>query len=161
MEYYPYLHLMHDPKRPRWWFILAVILFTIIAVVIYQKVWAEEVDLSIIATIESGNNHLAYNKGSGACGMYQFTPIAWLDVQRNFPELAKYPFSYAYEPRVAKLFAKAYFILIDRYLAHFGLKTSLSNRLACYNQGIGLTRKGILSKESKNYIAKYARLEAL
>jgi hypothetical protein len=119
---------------------------------------AGEIDLRIIAQIESSGNPKAYNAKSGACGMYQFTPIAWLDVQQNFPELAKYPFTSAYEPQVARLFAKAYFALIDRYLRHFGLENTLSNQLACYNQGIGLTRKGILSKESRDYIAKYKRL---
>ena len=123
-----------------------------------KVVRADVIDLQIIAKIESSNNPLAYNQRSGARGMYQFRKIAWLDVQQNFPELAKYPFSYAYKPQVARLFAKAYFVLVDRYLRHYGLKTSLSNQLLCYNQGIGLTRKGIVSKESANYILKYQRL---
>jgi hypothetical protein len=132
--------------------ILGAILLTVIVVV-----RAEEIDLSIIAKIESNNNPLAVSS-AGAVGLYQFTPIAWKDCQNNFPSLRKYPFICAYKPEVAILFVKAYLTLIDRYLAHFGLKNTIENRLACYNQGIGLTRKGIISKETKNYILKYKRL---
>jgi hypothetical protein len=137
-------------------FISAV--FLMILLICYMFAYAETIDLSIIAQIESSNNPNAYNSISQARGMYQITEIAWRDVQNHFPELRQYPFSYAYKPQVAILFAKAYFILIDRYIRHFGLKNDLSTKLACYNQGIGLTRKGILSKETKNYIAKYHKL---
>lgn len=137
----------------------AVALMALIIASLATPARGEDVDLAIIAQIESSNNPLAYNARSGACGMYQFTPIAWEDVQNNFTELRQYPFSCAYKPQVAILFAKAYFTLIDRYLAHFGLKKTIANRLACYNQGIGKTKRGILTKESRNYIKKYLKLK--
>ena len=137
--------------------VFGVVVFCLLFAIVARAEGAE-IDMSIIAQIESSNNPLAYNRHSGARGKYQLTEIAWQDVQNNFPSLRRYPFIYAYKPKVALLFAKAYFVLIDRYIAHFGLKNDLSVKLACYNQGISPTRKGKYSKETVNYIAKYHKL---
>jgi hypothetical protein len=138
----------------------SLIVMLIILCLFCSGAWAD-VDMDIISIIESNNNTSAYNPGSGARGMYQITAIAWKDVQNNFPALKQYSFDCAYQPEIARLFAEAYFMLIDRYLRHYGLEINLTNRLACYNQGIKLTRKGILGRESRNYIAKYTLLDMM
>jgi len=136
-----------------------VVVATLALLCLAGSAQAEQINMRVIAQIESSLNPSAYNARSKARGMYQITAIAWKDVQNNFPKLREYSFDYAYKPEIALLFAKAYFVLIDRYLRHYGIEINLTNRLACYNQGIGLTRKGILSKETRNYIAKYILLD--
>lgn len=123
-----------------------------------QNIPCPAVDLNIIATIESSNNPLAYNERSGARGLYQLTAIAWKDVQNHFPELSTIPFSEAYKPQVARLFAERLITINKGYLRHFGLDLSLSNQLFCYNAGIGRVKQGIMPKETKNYILKYKEL---
>lgn len=153
----PYgLETYQPSQRPDKWIIFALAVLAVLLALMMAR--ADVVDLNIIVQIESSGNPLAYNRHSGATGLYQITPIAWKDVQNHFPELSKYPFICAYKPQVARLFAERLITINKGYLRHYGLDLSLANQLACYNQGIGLTRKRVLSKESKNYIKKYLKL---
>lgn len=44
--------------------------------------YSQEIDLEIIKQIESGGDPHAYNKRSGATGLYQITPICLKDYDR-------------------------------------------------------------------------------
>ena len=149
---------IQEPKFPSWWFVLAVIIFTIIASLIYSNLKAEEVDLKIIAQIESSNNPDAYNKGSKATGMYQITPICLKDY--NQLNNRQFELSEMFDPAKAEIVARWYLNRrIPALLKHFHIADTLENRLWCYNAGIGLCKKGIMPKETKNYIVKYKRLK--
>ena len=55
-----------------------ILIITLIIALMCKYCFAE-VDLNIIASIESSNNPLAYNSKSGATGKYQITPICLRD----------------------------------------------------------------------------------
>ena len=120
----------------------------------------EEIDLGIIAEIESSNNPMAINAKTGARGLYQFLPIAWRDVQNHYPALKVYGYKeYVHNPIISSQFAEKYFIILEKYLKHYKMEVSLENLLACYNWGIGNLRSGKkLPSETVNYIKKYKRL---
>ena len=116
------------------------------------------VDLNVIAQIESAMNPKAVNKATGARGMYQFMPIAWKDVQQNYPQLSSYGYDQAFNPQVAQQFAQKLFELNAKRL---GKMANVDNLLASYNFGVGNVKKGVaLPKETRDYIAKYKKLLA-
>ena len=115
----------------------------------------EMVDMSIIAIIESNNNPLAYNRKSGARGMYQITEICLKDYNAWHPT-AKMPVNALFKPVEARKVAEWYLsIRIPQMLRYYGLNDTLENRLICNNAGIGNLVKGIIPKETRNYILKY------
>lgn len=124
-----------------------------------EPVWAQEVNLKIIAQIESSNNPKAYNKGSKATGMYQITQPALSDF--NQAHKRHYQLSEMFDPLKAKIVARWYLNQqIPAYLRHYGIADTLEARLHCYNAGIGLCKKRIMPQETKQYILKYRRLES-
>ena len=121
-----------------------------------QFVW---VDMSIISQIESNNNPMAYNKRSGATGMYQVTPICLKDYNQHHQERVNLLIFHMYEPKYAFIVANWYMnIRIPQMLKAYGIPDTISNRLHAYNAGIGMVKKGIMPKETKDYIRKYERL---
>ncbi len=113
------------------------------------------VDLRIIASIESSNNPLAYNKRSKAAGMYQITPVCLKDY--NDHHVKKLSKSSMYGPGKAFLVADWYYNeRIPAMLKYYGVKDTLDNRLSAYNWGIGNVVKGArMPKETRDYIKKY------
>lgn len=145
--------------NPRY-FLPAVILMTLIIASLAASLARGEdpVDLAIIAWIESSNNPLAYNAKSGACGMYQITAICLTEYNRLNPG-RKMTRKALFDPKKAILVSDWYVNRrIPQMLQAFRLPDTLDNRLWCYNAGIGLCRKGIMPKETKNYIKKYKAL---
>jgi len=133
---------------------------------------AIEVDLEIIKQIESGGDPHAYNKHSGATGLYQITKPALDDFNRFYCE--QYPkhgviytdcyqnslrhMHQMYEPYENWFVARWYMnTRIPQLLKHFKHEDILENRLISYNCGVGCVGKE-LPKETINYIKKYKRL---
>jgi soluble lytic murein transglycosylase-like protein len=121
-----------------------------------EPAWAE-VDLKIIASIESNNNANAFNKSSGAVGMYQITQPALSDF--NKAHKRQYQLSEMFDPLKAEIVARWYLnSKIPAYLRHYGIADTLENRLWAYNAGIGRVKQGIMPRETKEYIKRYKRL---
>ena len=116
-----------------------------------------EIDLDIIAKIESNYNVKAYNKKSGARGLYQITPVCLLEYNRyNKSDVA---LNDLFSPEVNKKIAKWYLeVRIPQMLKHYGLNTSWDNILWAYNGGIGQVRKGIMHNETLLYTERYLQL---
>ena len=115
------------------------------------------IDMDIIAQIESSNNPRAYNKVSKATGMYQITPICLQDY--NNLNKRKFKLIEMYNKDKAYIVAEWYMNeRIPQLLKHFKVQDTLDNRLICYNAGISKTIKGNPPKETVNYIKKYRRL---
>lgn len=142
-----------------WKYIYLVLAFTILASLIcVSVVKAEEINLSIIATIESNNNPNAYNKTSKAVGMYQITPICLKDY--NQLNKNQFQLSEMFEPNKAKIVANWYLNKrIPQLLRHYRIIDTIDNRLWAYNAGIGRVVKNIKPLETRNYIIKYHKLE--
>ena len=144
--------------------------------------WGENIDLSIISTIESNNNPLAYNYKSKAIGLCQITPIV-LD-EYNWRGIISYPMqegswvkdtpdltlSDLYIPHINMEIANWYInIRIPQMLKAYNIPDTIETRLICFNWGIGNLNKFYsnpfnypsydkLPKETRNYIKRYIQL---
>ena len=133
--------------------VTAVIVFSLITLVAVNC-GADEIDMSIIAQIESSNNPDAYNEVSGATGMYQITIPALADFN-NYHKKSKYTLSEMFVPKKGYSVASWYMnTRIPQLLKHYGYEDTIDNRLIAYNWGISNTSKP-LCKETRNYIRKY------
>jgi len=116
------------------------------------------IDLERIAQIESGANPGAYNRSSGAVGMYQITDSALAD----FNQLTgiHYGPSDMYDPQKSARVANWYLNeRIPALLRRYRLKDGVDTRLWAYNAGIGQILRGFMPLETRGYIAKYHKLE--
>jgi hypothetical protein len=155
-------HLMEKRNRLfnqlKWVTISAITLVFILMFGLVCMVKAETVNLSIIAKIESNNNPLAYNRHSGARGLYQITPICLKEYNVKHTA-SKIDSNALFSPVEARKVAEWYLLRrIPELLKFYGFPAKIDNILVCYNAGIGKLRKGIMPKETKNYIAKYYKL---
>ncbi len=117
-----------------------------------------DVDMSIIAQIESSNNPNAYNKRSGAIGLCQVTPIVLADYDNTYNQ--KHDVEMLYDKEFNLIVSDWYInFKVPSYLRHYGLKDTIENRLFAYNAGIGRVKRGIMPTETKNYILKYNKLK--
>jgi len=135
---------------------------TIIIVLLYVvtgKVFAEVIDLDIIASIESTNNPNAYNAISKAKGTHQITPICLLEWNNFHPDQTyngKDLFTHTINKRIASWYLNN---RIPQMLRYYGKPVTIRNILISYNAGISYVFKGKkLPSETKNYIKKYNRL---
>ena len=132
--------------------VVAVIVFSLITLVAVNC-GADEIDMSIIAQIESSNNPDAYNVLSKATGLYGITPVCLLDY--NNYHKRKYSISEMFVPKKGYSVASWYMnTRIPQLLKHYGYEDTIDNRLIAYNWGISNTSKP-LCKETRNYIRKY------
>ncbi len=117
---------------------------------------AESINMSVIAQIESGGHPDAFNRHSGAVGMYQITPICLKDYNKYHNKVEMRDM---YKGAVAHIVADWYFNhRIPSLLQSVGIKDTINNRIWAYNAGIGMVKKGIKPLETRNYIKKYHRL---
>ena len=136
--------------------ICAIITTLIFYMFAFSICCAGEVDMNIIAQIESSGNPLAHNIRTGARGLYQIRKIAWEDVQNHYPELKKYDYlEYCYNSKISRLFAKKYFNILKKYLKYYNKPITIKNLLYAYNAGIGNLINGRIPKESIEYVKKY------
>lgn len=142
-------------------FIVGVIMAVVLLCVVLaraQETPQPEVDLAIIAKIESNNNPLAYNPISHARGMYQITPICLKEYNAWHPT-SKIAYNALFSPVVAQTVAEWYLgIRIPQMLRFYNISDTLENRLFAYNAGIGKVIKNQMPIETKNYIKKYKQL---
>ena len=143
--------------------VVAVIVFSLITLVAVNC-GADEIDMSIIAQIESSNNPDAYNVLSKATGIYQMRKIAWIDVQNHYPKLKKYSYKYAFDKTITTIFAEKYFCILHKYMTYYKIPPTTTNYLIAYHDGIGNLRKYLAGKrqlgnEMKGYIGKYILLD--
>lgn len=117
------------------------------------------INLGIIAKIESGGHPRAFNRHSGATGLYQITPICLKDYN-NHHKAHQLTIKQMYLPLYANTVAIWYFnYRIPLMLESYGIIDNTTNRLWAYNAGIGRIKHKIMPDETKRYIAKYKILE--
>lgn len=123
-----------------------------------SNAYAEYINLNRIINIESHGNARAYNKGSGARGLCQITPIC-LKEWNNFHKSEQYSLDDLWNAEINKRIATWYLeIRIPQMLKHFGLEINYRNIIICYNAGINyLVKNKPLKVETINYIKKYER----
>lgn len=119
---------------------------------------SNDIDMSIISTIESSNNPKAHNNNSGATGLCQITQPALSEFNHHFHK--NYSLISMYDENRNLLVADWYMNnRIPAMLKYYGIEDSIENRLWAYNAGIGNVVRNIMPMETKNYINKYKRME--
>jgi len=136
------------------WLILALVLFNLFCVV--ERAQAEWlVNFDIIRQIESGGNPAAYNRNSGARGLYQITDIC----RRDYNQMTRSGVTPLdlWNPATNEAVARWYMEKrIPQLLRARGHAVTLEAVLTAYNAGIGRVG-GRLPLETVNYIKKYKR----
>lgn len=137
-------------------FLPAVILWLFVIATFFLSIsHSEEIDLKIIAKIESSNNPNAYNSKTQAIGLYQITPICLADYNQ-FHDI-KFTLKEMFNPTKCHMVAYWYLnIRIPKMLKHYNKPITIKNILICYNVGIKYSVKNLtLPNETNNYIKKY------
>jgi soluble lytic murein transglycosylase-like protein len=135
----------------------AILLCLIAMMVLWcREAWsADAINLDAIAQIESSGNPLAYNKASGARGLFQITRNCLRHY--NSVHRKKVTMDELYDPVKNKAVAKWYINWLTTQC------NDVREVLLAYNWGIGHLwewdgRDESLPKETRDYIAKYHRL---
>ena len=114
-----------------------------------------DIDMSVIAQIESSGDPLAYNSGSKATGLYGITPICLKDY--NQYHKIKYALKDMFNQ--GKCYDAASWYLkkrIPQMLKYYELEVTIDHILICYDFGIGhLVNGDKIPKETKDYLMKY------
>lgn len=122
---------------------------------------AEDINLDVIADIESSNEPLAYNKDSGAVGEYQLTAGVVRDWNNHHDE---YKLEDMYIEGLAHQVANWYLNEeIPNYLRVYDIPDTISSRIIAWSWGIGHLRKWFkrgsywnqLPYETQRYIQEY------
>jgi len=132
------------------------ILFLLLASACYA-----EVDLSIIATIESSNNPSAvsFRGAKYGRGLYQISEVCLTD-WNNFNPRKQYTAEQLFDPAINREIAEWYLSKrIPQMLRHYRIPVTLENILHAYNAGIGRVRQGIMPEETRKYIRRYKALK--
>ena len=122
----------------------------------YNERGRSMIDMEIIKEIESGGNPKAFNKGSGARGLYQITNICRVEYL-NYHKGERIAPEDLFDPVINERIAKWYMNKrIPAMLRHYGKSVTLENVLISYNAGISYAvLERVLPKETKSYILKY------
>lgn len=124
----------------------------------YTNAYAGYININRIIHIESRGNSRAYNKGSGARGLCQITPIC-LQEWNNFHKSERYSLNDLWNAEINKKIAIWYLeIRIPQMLRYYKLDVNYRNIIICYNAGINyLVKHKRLRNETTDYIKKYER----
>ena len=116
------------------------------------------INLDKIKQIESHGNPLAYNRSSGARGLYQITQIC-LDEYNNYNNKS-YNSNDLFIPSINEAIVSWYLEKrIPQMLKYYDLDVTVENILWAYNGGIGKVRRNQMDRETENYIEKYRRMK--
>lgn len=139
-------------------FVVAAIIFMLH--VLSGKAFSQEIDLKIIAQIESSGNPLAHNVRSGARGLHQITKIC-LEEWNNYHPRQRRVVSDLFDAKINTKIASWYINeRIPQMLRHYKKADTTENRLIAYNAGISYVVSGKkLPTETVNYIKKYKGLK--
>ena len=152
-----------DMKTWHKWVLIVYVVAMVVSFVLVPILTAEafDIDMKVIAEIESGTKADAYNSDSGATGMYQITQIC-LAEYNNLSGGVKFTMADMYVEghcwRVADWYMNE---RIPQLLYHYSFDDTIDNRIKAYNWGIGNMRRfkgGVIPKETRKYIIKYKNL---
>jgi len=142
--------------------IVAIILAALIIFIVWScrdEVFAFEMDMDVIAHIESSGNPLAWNKNEDSRGLYQITPILLKEWNNFHPKRSLAP-SDLWNPAVSYTVAYWYLnVRIPQMIKLLGKMDTIENRIIAYNAGVNYVKTGKeIPPITKRYIDKYVRL---
>jgi len=134
----------------------------VVALLFVLALWAfaEEVDISIVAQIESSSNPMAisYRGAKYGRGLCQISEVCLEDYNNHNirHERNKIVVEQLFTPKTNLIIADWYMNKrIPYMLRYYGIEDTVKNRLWSYNAGIGRVVNGIMPQETKRYIEKY------
>jgi soluble lytic murein transglycosylase-like protein len=143
-------------KQVTIWAEIAIMLFFLL--LLSSLAHCEEIDLNIIAQIESSNNPLAINRRTQCYGLYQISQVCLTEY--NQFHKADYTKIDLLNPDVNFQIAKWYIEKrIPQMLKYYRKPITVENLILAYNAGIRWVLKGKVPKETQKYIKKYRRLK--
>jgi hypothetical protein len=130
-------------------------LWIVITLISFQ-LKSQQIDLSIIAKIESSGNVRAINlKDGGSRGIYQIHPVCLADYNKLNNTKIK-PDSLFIKDINEKIAKWMFEVRIPQLLRHYGYKVTTYNKLVSYNAGITyVIYKKKIPKSTLSYIEKY------
>lgn len=133
-------------------------LIAVFVLIFHSQAYGISIRMDAIKSIESSDNPSAYNKSSGARGLYQITPIC-LKEWNNFHKKEQYTPKQLFDGNINEKIAKWYIeVRIPQMLRYYKKDVSIENIIWAYNAGIGYVVKDIKPSETVDYIEKYRRL---
>jgi hypothetical protein len=120
--------------------------------------------LDRVAMIESSGDQFAIGDNGRSVGRYQIGLMAWCDVNeiRASKGLKTYPYSYATNATVSRIYARQYLhLLASKLRKHLGRAPTASETYSAYNMGFSAFKKrGLnLSKVPSTTKRNIAKLE--
>ncbi len=114
-----------------------------------------EVDVNKIIQIESSGNPLAVSflGAKYGRGLAQVSEVALADYNRVYSH--KIAPESLFDPVINVRVAKGYIEIIKGYLKHYGLPVDTKHIIWAYSTGISNVIKGIMPRETINYLSKY------
>jgi hypothetical protein len=141
--------------------IISIFVATIVIIALgtwWSVAHAEIIDMNAIAQIESSGNPQAYNPQDGAIGKYQITAVV-LKEYNNY-HTQKFTRKDLYNEHINFEIASWYMrVRIPQMLVYYRLPLTTENKIIAWNAGISNARKGRIPAITKQYLAKYARLQ--
>jgi len=133
----------------------ALALTTVVLLVSISSASAKDIDLNIIALIESSGNPKAFNPSDGAKGLHQITSICLKEYNNH--HVKKFSSNDLYSPSISLNIANWYYNKrIPQLLKHYGIRDTIENRIIAYNAGIKTLVNGRKTpKITLKYIQKY------
>jgi soluble lytic murein transglycosylase-like protein len=116
------------------------------------------INLATLAQIESSNDPSAYNEATKARGLYQITPICLLDYHIQTREVIN-PKELFYEDINRRICVWYLAVRIPQLLKHYSIPVTVDNVLTAYHAGIGNLKRGVIGKQTHEYIKKYHKIE--
>ena len=134
---------------------LLMLLLILLMFVHYSYADSININLTIIKTIESSGDPNAFNRSSGARGLYQITPIVLKEY--NSINKTQYTINDLFDSDINTMIAKWYLTKrIPQMLRYFKKPITINNVLISYNAGINYVVKELpLPSETRQYIRKY------
>lgn len=137
-----------------------IYLALVFLLIFHSRAFAGYIDIGKIIWIESKGNAVAYNKGSGARGICQITPICLKEWNNYHPE-DLFTLEDLWNKDINIKIATWYLEnRIPQMLKYYGFEITYRNIIICYNAGIDyLVSNRELKKETINYIKQYERIK--
>jgi soluble lytic murein transglycosylase-like protein len=122
----------------------------------YSSAYAGKyININRIIHIESRGNSKAYNKGSGARGICQITPIC-LKEWNNFHKQEQYTLEDLWNKEINIKIAEWYLnVRIPQMLRIYKMEVTTRNILIAYNAGIKRVFHWMIPNETVKYIYEY------
>ena len=138
-------------------FVLVTLIIGLALFIAVNTARAEVINLYTIAKIESNHNPLAINHLTNCIGLHQISAICLKEFnQYNHKQYSMNDmFNASKNTEVASWYLNK---RIPQMLRAYGKDVNINNILHAYNAGISKVVKGIMPKETKNYILKYREL---